>query len=310
MKRRQFLGMVTTVTAGAGLAGLAIFDRPQRVLVIGGGVAGSTFAAQFRAAAPEAEVTLVDRHPEETAAGLLSQGVKVYRDDIQDIDWSAGRAVGWNGFSYDFDRLVMAPGVAFRGGFVEGYDSLARSRFPALWSGPADADRFMRRLSVLPDGGTVLITLPEGPFRFPEGPALRAGQAADYLRRHNPRAKVIVLDAGKAPGADAARAAGVEWISGANGGRLIRVDAAQNQVRAEAGPISADLINIIPPQWAGELALRSGLADATGWCPVDVSTGRSARIEKALVIGDAVTDFRKTAEVARASAVHAVRGAA
>src|SRR5690606_14752960 len=49
----------------------------------------------------------------------------------------------------------------------------------------------------------------------------------------------------------------------------------------------ADVINFIPPQQAGEIALRADLADETGWCPVDQRNFESARHRHIYVIGDA-----------------------
>lgn len=45
--------------------------------------------------------------------------------------------------------------------------------------------------------------------------------------------------------------------------------------------------NIIPPQTAGRVALDAGLADQTGWCPVDASGFESALAPGVHVIGDA-----------------------
>ena len=48
-----------------------------------------------------------------------------------------------------------------------------------------------------------------------------------------------------------------------------------------------DVINVVPPQRAGEIARRAGVADATGWCPVDAVSFESTRVPGVHVLGDA-----------------------
>ena len=47
----------------------------------------------------------------------------------------------------------------------------------------------------MPDGGTVIISVPENPYRCPPGPYERASLIAYYLKSQKPRSKIIVLDA-------------------------------------------------------------------------------------------------------------------
>jgi NADPH-dependent 2,4-dienoyl-CoA reductase/sulfur reductase-like enzyme len=45
--------------------------------------------------------------------------------------------------------------------------------------------------------------------------------------------------------------------------------------------------NVIPSQSAGEIAIAAGLADETGWCPVDPRTLESTLLAGVHVLGDA-----------------------
>jgi sulfide dehydrogenase [flavocytochrome c] flavoprotein subunit len=47
------------------------------------------------------------------------------------------------------------------------------------------------------------------------------------------------------------------------------------------------VINVIPPQSAGKIAIDAGLADDSGWCPVDKKTFESTLMPGVHVIGDA-----------------------
>ncbi|HXK56444.1 MAG TPA: FCSD flavin-binding domain-containing protein, partial [Gammaproteobacteria bacterium] len=51
--------------------------------------------------------------------------------------------------------------------------------------------------------------------------------------------------------------------------------------------IKADVLNVIPPQTAGSVAIASGLADDKGWCPVNLATFESKMHAGIHVLGDA-----------------------
>ena len=51
--------------------------------------------------------------------------------------------------------------------------------------------------------------------------------------------------------------------------------------------VEAAVLNVIPHQRAGEIAQVSGLADDSGWCPVDGKTFESKQVPGVHVIGDA-----------------------
>lgn len=51
--------------------------------------------------------------------------------------------------------------------------------------------------------------------------------------------------------------------------------------------IKADVLNVIPPQTAGRIAIDAGTADETGWCPVDIRTFALTLLDDVYVIGDA-----------------------
>ena len=53
------------------------------------------------------------------------------------------------------------------------------------------------------------------------------------------------------------------------------------------GKHKADVANVIPPQKAGRIAELAGVADRTGWCPIDPVTFESKLQPNIHVIGDA-----------------------
>ena len=55
----------------------------------------------------------------------------------------------------------------------------------------------------------------------------------------------------------------------------------------EFGWEEGDVINYIPALCAGAVARKSGLADASGWCPGDQITFETSLVPNVYVIGDA-----------------------
>ncbi|MEM8920547.1 MAG: FCSD flavin-binding domain-containing protein, partial [Pseudomonadota bacterium] len=66
-----------------------------------------------------------------------------------------------------------------------------------------------------------------------------------------------------------------------------RVDARANALETDFERFEADVANVIPPQQAGFIAQQAGVADATGWCPVDAVSFESTLQPNIHVIGDA-----------------------
>jgi NADPH-dependent 2,4-dienoyl-CoA reductase/sulfur reductase-like enzyme len=157
-------------------------------------------------------------------------------------------------------------------------------------------------------------------MRCPPGPFERASLLADYFKRSNPRAKVMIFDANNHfPKQDVFTDAWrelypgmIEWVPVVDGGAVERVDAATMTLSTSQGVIRADVINIIPPQAPAQLAVESGLASDHGWCPIDPEGFESTRVPNVHVIGDAcIADpMPKAASAANAQAKRCARAIA
>jgi NADPH-dependent 2,4-dienoyl-CoA reductase/sulfur reductase-like enzyme len=147
----------------------------------------------------------------------------------------------------------------------------------------------------MPDGGTVVISAPANPFRCPPGPYERASLIAHYLKARKPRSKLIILDAKDMFSKQRLFQAAwselypglIEWVGLSSGGKVTAVDPASRTFVTEFGEHKADVANVIPPQRAGRIAATAGVADRTGWCPVDPVTFESRLVPNIHVIGDA-----------------------
>jgi NADPH-dependent 2,4-dienoyl-CoA reductase/sulfur reductase-like enzyme len=200
-----------------------------------------------------------------------------------------------NGKSFTYDRFVLSPGVEMNWGALEGYDAAASEVFPHAWEAGPQTLLLHRQLEAMPDGGLVIITAPEAPYRCPPGPYERASLLAYYLKTHKPKSKILLLDAKDTFTKDKLfRAAwqrlypsSLEWISGSQGGRVVRVDPSTRTVHTEFDVHKPAVANIVPPQRAAAIARSVGLDDGKGWCPVKASTFESTVHAGVHIIGDA-----------------------
>jgi NADPH-dependent 2,4-dienoyl-CoA reductase/sulfur reductase-like enzyme len=147
----------------------------------------------------------------------------------------------------------------------------------------------------MPEGGTMLMSVTAAPFRCPPGPYERASLVASYLQRHNPRAKLIILDSNDSFSKQTLFQAAwrehygnmIEWRSASEFGRVIRADANAMRLHTDFDSEVGDVINVVPPQQAGKIAQLAGAVDITGWCPIDATSFASTLVPDVHVIGDA-----------------------
>jgi sulfide dehydrogenase [flavocytochrome c] flavoprotein chain len=313
--RRTFLGGAT-VAAATVLAAPSVAQAKPRIVVLGGGFGGATCARVLRRADPRFEVTLVEPNPVFTACpfsnaviaglrdiavqrfgydGLQAEGIAIARDQATAVDAQARRVTLSDGSSLDYDRLVLAPGIAILWDALPGYDEAAAAVMPHAWLAGEQTLLLRRQIEVMPDGGTVVISAPANPFRCPPGPYERASLIAYYLKQAKPRSKVIVLDAKDNFSKQHLFESAwrqlypdiLEWVSLSNGGKVTSVDAKSRTVVTDFATYKADVVNIIPAQRAASIAGTAGVADRTGWCPIDPATFESRLQPNIHVVGDA-----------------------
>ena len=317
ISRRDLL----TTAAAVASAALPIPAMSQgsagRVVVVGGGFAGTTCARFIRRIDPRITVTLVDGSPVFIAcplsnaviAGLrdlqaqqfgldkvADDGVVLARAPAIGIDAQARFVALTNNARISYDRLVLAPGIDFRFDALPGYDEAAAEKMPHAWKAGAQTMLLRRQLEAMEDGGVVVLAVPATPYRCPPAPYERASLIAHYLKAKKPRSKILILDAKDVfsqqrlfekawknlyPGM-------IERIPLSEGGRVVSVEAATNTLVTDFGNHDAQVANVIPPQKAGHIANLAGAADKTGWCPIDAATFASKLVANIHVIGDAV----------------------
>ncbi|HEY7493241.1 MAG TPA: FCSD flavin-binding domain-containing protein, partial [Candidatus Tectomicrobia bacterium] len=314
---RQVLGLVGSLPLVGMYARRVWTQTPARVVVVGGGFGGATCAKYIRRADSTIEVTLVEPHhqfvtcPFSNAVlvglrdmasltysydGLQQRhGVRVVHAAATELDPSTRRVRLDNGSTLAYDRLVLSPGIELRWGAIDGYDAAASEVFPHAWLAGPQTVLLRQQLEAMADGGLVVITAPEEPFRCPPGPYERASLMAHYLKTHKPHSKLLLLDAKDTFSKQELFRTGwarlypglLEWIPRSQSGRVVRVDTRAGTVHTDFEEYKPAVANIIPPQRAAAIARAAGLDNGKGWCTVRASTFESAVHAGVHIIGDA-----------------------
>ncbi|MES2151935.1 MAG: NAD(P)/FAD-dependent oxidoreductase [Pseudomonadota bacterium] len=316
MRRRDFLG--ATLLAGTGCASIATHARAQ-VLVIGGGYGGATAAKYLQMwGAARVDVTLIEANANFVScplsnlvlggsrqmadltisyAGLAARGIRVLHERADAID-PARRTVRLSGGQVlAYDRLIISPGVDFMWDELPAMqDPGAQERLPHAWKAGAQTLALRAQLEAMADGGVFAITVPLTPFRCPPGPYERACQVAHYFKRAKPKSKVLILDANDDVASKGAlfKRAWAERYAGMveyrPGFRTADIDVATRTAISEFDDrVQAAVLNVIPPQRAGAIAVQAGLANANKrWCEVDFLSFESTQAPHIHVLGDAI----------------------
>ena len=316
MNRRKLLGIAAAGAAASLIHAPAVAQASPRVVIVGGGFAGATLARTLKKADPRVSITLVESSRTFTAcpfsnaviAGLrdleaqqfgydkiVGEGVTLAFETATAVDVGARTVTLAGGVTLAYDRLVLAPGIDIRWNALPGYDQAAAQRIPHAWKAGEQTMLLRRQLEAMEDGGVVIISAPANPFRCPPGPYERASLIAYYLKTRKPRSKVIVLDAKDQFSKQKLFVNAwkelypdhLEWVSLSQGGNVTSVDVAAKTLHTDFGAHKGDVVNVIPPQRAGHVAEVAGVADRSGWCPIDPVTFESKLQPNIHVLGDA-----------------------
>ena len=209
-------------------------------------------------------------------------GVALAKQAATAVDAPAKTVTLANGTTLPYDRLIMAPGIEVRFDALPGYDARAADLMPHAWQAGEQTLLLHKQIASMEDGGTVFISAPANPFRCPPGPYERASLIAHYLKTRKPKSKVIILDAKDAFSKQRLFQNAwkelypdhLEWVSLSQGGKVNAVKADEMTLVTDFTNHKATVANVIPPQRAAPIAHRAGVADRSGWCPVDAGNVR------------------------------------
>ncbi|MFA5899557.1 MAG: NAD(P)/FAD-dependent oxidoreductase [Hyphomicrobium sp.] len=330
--RREFVrvagGAALATTAGGLLRAPAIAKGAAKIVIVGGGAGGGTVARILKTEAPNLDVTIVEKRAVYTSCfnsnhffggfrtfaslqhsydGLRKLGINVVTDTATGIEPDTKSVKLGSGSTLSYDSLVLSPGIDFNYGAIEGYSVEAAQIMPHAWKAGPQTLLLMQQLQSMEDGGTVIMTVPGNPYRCPPGPYERACMIAHYLKTHKPKSKLVIFDAkptfskqGAFEEAFEKYYAGIIDLNLTNeidDFRVVRVDPKTLEVETASGTkLKGAVVNVIPPQTAGDIAIAAGCADK-GWCPIDPRNFKSTLASDIYVLGDAsiANDMPKSA---------------
>lgn len=353
MERRKFLNKIGATTLGLSFLQTAlakgygitaadlenpdqmIGDANGKVVVVGGGMAGTTIAKYLRLwGGTGLQVTLVEPNATYysnifsnmvlTGERTLSQlsynystlkskyGVTVIGSSVTAIDPIGKKVTLKNGSSLSFDRLVLAPGIDFLSLPLYG-TSTARKKIVHAWKAGAQTTSLQAQIQSMTNKDTFILTIPPKPYRCPPGPYERACVVADYLKRVKGGGKVIVLDGNTGIQAEvenfshAFNVTHKDIITYVPNAVISNINADNMTVKTSVGTFTGKVINAIPTHKAGSLVSSSalGLANSADkrWAMVDVLTYESTLYKNIHIIGDAsATTQPKAGHIANAEA--------
>ena len=320
-----------------------IGSAKAKVVIVGGGAGGATLARLLQKdAAGAIDVALVE--PQKTYAScffsnlvvggyrtldqithsydkLRGEGITLLASAAGPIDRD-NKDVMVAGKRVPYDRLVLAPGIDFNFESVPGYSEAASTIMPHAWKTGAQAELLAKKLNALNDGDTVVVVAPPNPARCPPAVYERASMFAHVLKgKGHTTSKIVVLDLKPSfplqplfqeswekyfPGM-------IEWQDPQVHGGIKRVDAKAGEIVTDLATYKAALATIVPAQVAARIARDAGLADASGYCPIDPDNMKSTVDRNIYVIGDSCAsgDMPKSAFSAISQAqvaAQAIRG--
>jgi NADPH-dependent 2,4-dienoyl-CoA reductase/sulfur reductase-like enzyme len=336
--RRDFLiaaaGMIGACGAPSGLAAPAIAKARPKVVVVGAGYGGGTFARYLKLWDPRFEVTLIEPN-DRFVSCPMSNTVIAGLNEVQDITfpydfikakvdrfvkdtvtavdpakrsvWTAG------GKRFNYDRLVLAAGVELMFDKVQGYDARAQAVVKHAWkAGPEQTGVLRRQLQAMPDGGVFVMSVPMPPYRCPPAPYERVSLVANYFKKAKPRSKIILLDGNPDIASKKAlfQAAWQKHYGYGSDDSMIdyrpsnlptALDVAGMKISTDFDDVKGDVINLVPPMRAaaitGQIGARTG--DNGTWCPVDYLTLESTEVPNVHILGDSIlSNLSKAAALA------------
>lgn len=319
LTRREFIKAAAAGAVASAFSGCATAPEAGkpigRVIVIGGGYGGATAAKYLRMwSEGTIEVFMIERNAEFVScpisnlvlggskqigditrgyAGLRSHGVQMIRDEVTGIDVAKKRIGLKRVEDLPWDRLIVSPGVDFMHDQIEGYNAEAQKTLLHAWKAGPETLALRRQLEAMRDGGVYILSIPKAPYRCPPGPYERACQVAWYFKQAKPRSKVLILDANEDVTSKGAlfKAAWRELYGGIveyrNNSEVKAVDARAMTVKTDFDTLKGDVLNVLPPMRAGDVARSAGLITANNrWCAVDWLTMESLAHKGIHVLGD------------------------
>ena len=290
----------------------------NKILILGGGTAGTIMANKLRKALhhKEWDITIIDKQQEhyyqpgflfipfgiysekdviKPKTNFIPKGVNMILGDIDKILPESKQVALADGSILPYDYLIIATGAHIRPDQTPGLvGPLWHKNIFDFYSveGAVKLSEFLNQW----EGGHLVINIAEIPIKCPVAPLEFAFLADAYFTKKGMRNKVRISYATPLPGAftkpratkmlgDLLQSKNIDVIPDFN---LERVDNERKKIISYDGrEIDFDLLTIIPVNMGDEMIARSGMGDDLNFVPTDKNTLRSVNHENIFVVGDA-----------------------
>lgn len=316
-------------------------NRRHQVVVIGGGAAGITFAAQMLKKRPETDIAIVEpsevhhyqpawtlcggvgwdvestRRPEEDYIPDSATWIKDYAEAFEP---DSNKVILRSGDTVEYEQLVVAPGIQLDWEKIEGMrqEELGKNGLCSIFTyeGARDTWQMINQF----DHGRAIFTQPVMPIKCAGAPQKIMYLAAESFQERgiSGRSEVLFCLPGVAPFGVA------EFVPVLTGvierynirpqykHTLIKVQPEQKLAtfkvdladgKSEDVTMEYDLLHVVPPQSAPDFVKKSPLANEAGWVDVDQYTLQHVKYPNVFSLGDASsTPNSKTAAAVRKQA--------
>ncbi|MBX9784235.1 MAG: NAD(P)/FAD-dependent oxidoreductase [Chitinophagaceae bacterium] len=294
----------------------------HQILIVGGGNAGITAAAQLLRANQQLNVAVIepsDKHYYMPAWTLVGGGVYNMKDTIhneadvipKEAKWMKDAVVSFepgenklttqSGNEYSYDVLIVGAGIQMNWHLIKGLkETLGKNGVTSNYH-KEYAPYTWECLKNLKDGDTALFTAPSTPVRCGGASQKIMYLFGDYCRRHNIKAHIEFTSAGtvifgiKKYADELMKMVNKYGIQLSFKHNLMAVDG-QNQMAAfrvtDANGVVSEVqkkfnvLHVTPPQSAPDYFSKSALADAKGWFDADKYTLQHLRYKNVFGLGD------------------------
>jgi sulfide:quinone oxidoreductase len=290
----------------------------KKLLILGGGTAGTMMANKFRKALDRSdwEITIVDKHRTHyyqpgflfIPFGIYSRndvikpkgdffpsGVNVVYSDIDHIEGEKNVVHLKGGKLLHYDYLIIATGAETRPDQTPGLaEGLWRKKIFDFYTieGAVALHNFFKDW----EGGKLVMAITEIPYKCPVAPIEFVCLADDYFTKKGIRDKVEISLVTPMSGAFTKPIA-TKMLSELLKEKNIEVvpdfyiEKVDNEKQAVVSydeiEVPFDVLTIVPVNMGSEMIERSGLAGDLNFIPTDKETLQSKKFENIFVIGDA-----------------------
>ena len=296
-------------------------SEKKRVVIVGGGTAGITVAAQLKNSAKAIDVTIIEpsekhyyqplwtlvgggifsrEESERNEADYIPHGTNWVKDFVESFDPDQNAVKTRNGDTIGYDYLVVCPGLQLNWSEIKGLTKdIVGTRNICCNYSYQTVEATWNTLKNF-QGGTALFTHPASKIKCGGAPVKICFLAEDYFRRQGIRDKCKVVFGVAMPRIFAVDRY-ARTLEEATQGREIEVRlnedlveirpdskeaVMQNTETGDQHVIKYDMIHVTPKMGPPDFVKNSQLAGEEGWADVDKHTTQHVRYKNVFALGD------------------------